>query len=462
MEHTQEDDELTGIYGQFFGEDGQARTEAPIPIAKLVQLFRTSDPRIRSKVARMVGRYSQYQSFVARRLQEDDPRVRANAIESLWGVDTEVARRFLETAVADAHHRARANAIYGLYLLGNPSSIPLLVKQSNHPSPLFRAAALWVVTQTADPRFLGLANALSADSDESVRRNAATAATRIQERMEAERRKPSFRMRILRARGPDPEWRTVRMLLPREVSNGAKGTDFIIEENGYQVHRFEVSRMNIRHPLRVGIAVPEARPNSTWVASAETAIKPWLTAGSSKDAFSIFRYSPGANRPTYTAKGLRAVFATRPDIVADQLAMQVPSGDLSEAVTELAGGLSVLDVERGLIVFAEIAPGADATWLAVPSDLVLTLRSNNVPVHAVVSGAAPGSALEATCAKLGGVYECADTPEGIAASCSTIFNSFSDRYEVRYVSEKHADPGATVKVTVYSPAGWAEQTAVLL
>ena len=79
--------------------------------------------------------------------------MRANAIESLWGVDTPVARRSLEAAATDSNHRARINAIYGLYLLGNPSAVRLLIKHAKHVSPSFRVAAAWAMGQTADPRF---------------------------------------------------------------------------------------------------------------------------------------------------------------------------------------------------------------------------------------------------------------------------------------------------------------------
>lgn len=148
MHQETEDDEFSDLYSRFFNEDGQPRSEQPIPIAKLVQLFRSSDPRIRSKVARMVGRYSQFQSFVAQRLQESDPRVRANAVESLWKVDTVAARKFLDAASSDSHHRVRINALVGLYLLGNPVSVRLLAKQAKDSSSAFRRAAAWAMARS--------------------------------------------------------------------------------------------------------------------------------------------------------------------------------------------------------------------------------------------------------------------------------------------------------------------------
>lgn len=54
------------------------------------------------------------------RLGESDPRVRANAIESLWGVDSPEARTLLSFATNDANNRVVGNALLGLYHLGNP------------------------------------------------------------------------------------------------------------------------------------------------------------------------------------------------------------------------------------------------------------------------------------------------------------------------------------------------------
>ena len=61
----------------------------------------------------MIGRGSKSTKWVMGRLSESDPRVRANAIESMWGVDTPEARTLLNFAVSDANNRVAGNALLG-------------------------------------------------------------------------------------------------------------------------------------------------------------------------------------------------------------------------------------------------------------------------------------------------------------------------------------------------------------
>jgi hypothetical protein len=463
MQNT-EDDELSEIYGRFFDEDGEARSDEPIPIAKLVQLFRSSDPRIRSKVARLVGKYSQYQGFVARRLQEHDPRVRANAIESLWGVDTPVARRSLENAVSDSNHRARINAIYGLYLLGNPSSVRLLLKQAKHVSPSFRVAAAWGMGQTADPRFSDAVKEMTSDPDESVRRVAGLAVARIEARFNAERQKPEFRARIVRARGPDPDSRSVTMLLPREIAGTVKATNFMIEENGYPIFGFEVEHLTASVPLRLGLALPEATTNSTWVVEAEAALKLSIATAGRKDAFAAIRYSAGERKPAYSPASLRAVYTTRSDILSDQLSVQMAVADLQPALKELADNLfSPTEAERALLLLAEASPdGSDALRYCPEPEISAALRSKQIPLHVIARADGEGDPLKTASATLGGIFLTAATPQALQQSFATVFNSFTERFEIRYSSERPFEAGASVKVTVYAPNAWGEDTHVLI
>src|SRR5579864_1209270 len=80
----------------------------------LVNLLRSPDPQVRSKAATLYGRTSHNAEWVRSRLGEPDPRVRANAVESLWGEDSDAARAVLKEASRDRHHRVAANAWIGL------------------------------------------------------------------------------------------------------------------------------------------------------------------------------------------------------------------------------------------------------------------------------------------------------------------------------------------------------------
>ena len=87
----------------------------------LMRLLRHPNANLRSKAVKMIGRGSRSAKWVMGRLSESDPRIRANAVESLWGVDTPEARTLLNFAASDANNRVVGNALLGLYYLGEAS-----------------------------------------------------------------------------------------------------------------------------------------------------------------------------------------------------------------------------------------------------------------------------------------------------------------------------------------------------
>ena len=82
-------------------------------------------------------------------LHEADPRVRANAIEALWWVDTPEARALLHLATNDSDNRVLGNALLGLYYLGDCAVLEQLIKLSADAPAGFRATAAWVLVKPA-------------------------------------------------------------------------------------------------------------------------------------------------------------------------------------------------------------------------------------------------------------------------------------------------------------------------
>ena len=131
----------------------------------LMRLMRHPNPYLRSKAVKMIGRGSRSTKWVMGRLSESDPRVRANAIESLWGVDTPEARTLLKFAASDANNRVVGNALLGLYHLGEASVLADVINLAAHESALFRASAAWVMGETGDPRFTDALRRLISEPD---------------------------------------------------------------------------------------------------------------------------------------------------------------------------------------------------------------------------------------------------------------------------------------------------------
>ncbi len=91
----------------------------------------SDDPKVRSKTALLVGRAARAQSW-AKTLREDpNPRVRADAIESLWDQGGAFAAVCYDIGLQDSHHRVLANSLVGLYRLGDSRSIALLAQTAD-------------------------------------------------------------------------------------------------------------------------------------------------------------------------------------------------------------------------------------------------------------------------------------------------------------------------------------------
>jgi hypothetical protein len=135
----------------------------------LFQLLDHSDLKIRSKAALLAGRIKKNSKWVERRLADSDFRVRSNAVESLWGVESPGARDVLWAAVNDPDNRIAGNALLGLYRIGEDASIPLIVNLLSHADQKFRRTGVWLIGETRDPRFLPLLAQRICDPDPHTR-----------------------------------------------------------------------------------------------------------------------------------------------------------------------------------------------------------------------------------------------------------------------------------------------------
>ena len=144
----------------------------------LVSLLRSPDPAVRSKAASLYGRTSGNAEWVRSRLGEPDARVRANAVESLWGADSTAARTVLKEASRDRNHRVAANALIGLHQSGNDVTASLQ-KMCCGTDPMARAAAAFAMGRILNPQFIPVLEQLLKDDNPRVRSQALRALIRI-------------------------------------------------------------------------------------------------------------------------------------------------------------------------------------------------------------------------------------------------------------------------------------------
>jgi HEAT repeat protein len=139
------------------------------------------DPRVRSRAAKMLGALYVNIPVIERQLDAEDARVRANAVEALWGTSTIMAKRLLQRAASDRHHRVAANGLLGLFLANDPDAEGKIIQAAQSVSPEWRAAMAWAMGKACSSVFVPCLEQLCKDEAEGVRDRAAKSLKDVQE-----------------------------------------------------------------------------------------------------------------------------------------------------------------------------------------------------------------------------------------------------------------------------------------
>jgi hypothetical protein len=169
-------------------------TDGKRTLPLLSNLARHPDSRVRSKAILLIGRINGSLRWVQQQIEDRDPRVRANAVESLWGMQGNDAQRVFLTAVRDPAHRVAANGAVGLYKCGDLSCVRLLEAMARHEDPKFQAAAIWAMGCTEDPRFQPVLVRTAEQVTGALRQNALRAMVRIRDRLARLDRRPPLQV----------------------------------------------------------------------------------------------------------------------------------------------------------------------------------------------------------------------------------------------------------------------------
>jgi hypothetical protein len=135
----------------------------------LVQFLNHPSDKVRSKAALMFGRSNWNLTRVERLMASEDSRLRANAVESLWGHRHPDVRKVLWNATRDSCGRVVINALLGLCQLGDREAYAQLVTLAGAADPVLRSGAAWAMGEAADPEFGEALEKLAEDGDAKVR-----------------------------------------------------------------------------------------------------------------------------------------------------------------------------------------------------------------------------------------------------------------------------------------------------
>jgi hypothetical protein len=423
-------------------------------LPSLLRLLRHPDPHLRSKAVKMIGSGSRSAKWVQARLAETDPRVRANAIESLWGVDSPEARQLLQASVHDGDNRVAGNALVALHRVGDSGVIPEFFRMAAHDSPRFRVTAAWAMGESGDQRFSETLARLLRDGHPPVRTRALAGLGRIKAFLAKTRQTNAWHMAGMARDNPQRSLRRLRLVIAGEDAIEypvALGTQFLVTEDGQPVISYRSNDWRAPRPMSVVFVFPRgsAPSEDAWVRGA-LSCRAWKRRA---DLWGQQPYSPpgesgGVDRPAEDPPRLASNLQT-----IEETFLQVPDGArcagfwnaLKQAILSEYGGSHG---QRQVIVFNRseaVTPPPEELTPAV-------VAGTHVRVQVVSTVANP--VLEEFCRAVGGVCRIAGSLDEVADLIRACYLDLLAPYEIAYAP---VSPGAhTVKVRVQTADGWGE------
>lgn len=263
-------------------------------ITLLTQLIQSPDPKIQSKIALIVGRINRNLQWAEQHLKDPDPRVRANALEAIWGLDSDAGKALFLTASTDPDSRVSGNAAVGLYRAGDLMGAEILVSMLGSSDCRQRATAAWCITQTADPRFLPIISRHITEKDQGVRQHIFRALAGIRQRIRTARDAGQLQLLVTRTETKDG-LRRVDIYASRgeQPLAGLPAVQFVLEDSGAGVNRLKLQPRRPPEHVVAGFALPRFTdredPLTTTVAQC---MRAFLVHKKKLDQWAAIRYAP--------------------------------------------------------------------------------------------------------------------------------------------------------------------------
>jgi hypothetical protein len=424
----------------------------------MMRLMRHSNPSIRSKAVLMIGRGGQSIQWLKGRMAQADPRIRANAIEAIWSVNSREAQTLLGSALADTNNRVLGNALLGLYRLGDCSVIQEIVLMASHETTVFRSTAAWVMGETDDPRFAETLVRMLVEPDTTVRKVAFTALRRIKAAAAQTVQGTEWRMAgLIEASQPNDPPKTLRtvQLAVTSIDSGDQPkvlpTQFILTEGARNVLSYKVTERPAAEAMSVIFVFPRTE---------EPATAPWnlgalqcLAWKRPADLWCSLPYLPsGVSEATgAVAKHAPAPFISSPEAVSASLARTPDHADCSD-LWETLGRCVGLDRaaargKRHLIVVA-----TDRVGRIAGQGLILSVIGSRTSLQVISSVSNPK--VEDFCRQAKGRLRTFETEAEIPELIQEAYLNLLARYQIRY---QPVSPEATIlKARVQTASGWGE------
>jgi len=379
--------------------------------------------------------------------------VRANAIESLWGVDKPEARAPLNFAASDANNRVAGNALLGLYYLGEASVLADMVKLTGHESALFRSSTAWVMGETGDPRFTEALRRMISDPDAVVRKRAFAALAQLKA---ANAQPPVGEQwhvagRMLGGESLKGLRRLMLAVAAEDMREPAKVAplQFMLSEGGQYITSYKITEKPQPESMSVVFVIPSSR-EAAGGAFFEGVLN-CLRWKRPSDLWSVLPYiETGDGEPPPPRDPKPPLFTGNSDALAAALRdtpKRLECTDLWTAVwhaTKQDGGQS--RGKRHVIIFSSAEEGRIAGH-----GLIENVQSGRVPAQAISSG--PNEQLQEFCRRTHTWHRHGAEAE-LAGMIEQAYLNLLARYEIAY--QPVAVNAPVLKVRVQTPSGWGE------
>jgi HEAT repeat protein len=108
-------------------------------------------------------------TWIAKQLESENDRLRANALEAAWGTKSDAAIRIFRSCVDDKNYRVAGNALIGLSRAACPETREKALAMSESPDPRLRMTAAWAMGKIGSPAFTDRLAGLVKDEERHVR-----------------------------------------------------------------------------------------------------------------------------------------------------------------------------------------------------------------------------------------------------------------------------------------------------
>ena len=450
-------------------------------LSTVTRLMSHPDPRVRSKAALLVGRSNKNHKWVQERLGESDARVRANAVESLWGADDAGSRAVFLSALGDENCRVVANAVLGLYRLGDPGSVRLIRQLMSHPDTAFRVSGVWVMGETGDPRFLPMVARLISEPLAELRGNAFRAMAKLKKAMAQRTACEPLTVIAGPPRRLENNWNQFGAAVryqSRQPIPELNITNFAVLEDSALVREYSVRQRGKSEPLAVALAFPRIldrggpavdiqddsielalrhkRKHDLWMvmkyitASQEKPRPPAVAAPQPRNSTSILGLETSAqalNAGDADLSSVRMRFTANAKALTDAVSSPglrlACASDLHQATRSLIDAARQMRAARNVIL---VCQSPVDTFTEDVKDQILDANTSGVAVHIISPW--PTAAMNEFCSRTGGTLLTPQSPDQIPKTLEGLCASLLNTYEVRYEPE---NPGASkLRLQVYT------------